>query len=279
VLTLTVNGTQVAQHTLTEPANQRIFGLFRYADKTKCRVRNIVYRGDWPKELPPVENQELAYSTRGALSTDKDQWPSTMKFALHRPLSELEQIGFHTLGSADTLNTIDSGIRIELRSATDPNAWPGLVLKHPIIGDCDATLDFEQLQLTPAESGWGCGFTFKLLFDSPHNVWTEAGVFMDSQGKQKLQAAAAHNLTSGAEQKDVRHFSGQPGQFASGRLRMVRLGGYVHCLYAAKESDYFRLLESFPVGDAPISEFRVQNVASDEKAGVDVVVNHLTLRH
>ena len=49
--TLTLNGDQVAER-LLEPTNQRVFGLFHYADETEARVRNMTYRGEWPKTLP-----------------------------------------------------------------------------------------------------------------------------------------------------------------------------------------------------------------------------------
>ena len=35
-----------------EPTNQRTFGLFHYADETEVRVRNVTYRGEWPRALP-----------------------------------------------------------------------------------------------------------------------------------------------------------------------------------------------------------------------------------
>ncbi|MFO0998996.1 MAG: DUF1583 domain-containing protein [Planctomycetaceae bacterium] len=59
-LTVVVNGNDVATHTVTERRNERFFGLFRYSNRTQCRVRNLVYRGDWPKTLPALESQELA---------------------------------------------------------------------------------------------------------------------------------------------------------------------------------------------------------------------------
>ena len=59
-LTISVNGIDVATHTVTERANERFFGLFRYSNKTQCRVRNLVYRGNWPKTLPTEDAQELA---------------------------------------------------------------------------------------------------------------------------------------------------------------------------------------------------------------------------
>jgi hypothetical protein len=54
-LTLIVNDIEVAQHELSEPAAERFFGLFRYGDQTKCRVRKLVYRGEWPKQMTNVE--------------------------------------------------------------------------------------------------------------------------------------------------------------------------------------------------------------------------------
>jgi hypothetical protein len=59
-LTLSVNGQEAASITLTEPAAGRFFGLFRYVDSAKCRVRKLVYRGEWPKQIPSVEQQGLA---------------------------------------------------------------------------------------------------------------------------------------------------------------------------------------------------------------------------
>jgi hypothetical protein len=51
----------------------------------------------------------------------------------------------------------------------------------------------------------------------------------------------------------------------------------VHCLYAPKDSDEFRLLESFTHGPAAIREVRIQNFGSDAAGVIDVIVNKLTL--
>jgi tetratricopeptide (TPR) repeat protein len=56
-VTLTLNDTVVCERNL-EPTNQRNFGLFHFAEESEVRVRNVTYRGDWPKTLPQV--QELA---------------------------------------------------------------------------------------------------------------------------------------------------------------------------------------------------------------------------
>jgi tetratricopeptide (TPR) repeat protein len=51
-LSLRLNGELVFERAL-EPTNQRLFGLFHYADETEARVRNLTYRGQWPHTLPP----------------------------------------------------------------------------------------------------------------------------------------------------------------------------------------------------------------------------------
>jgi tetratricopeptide (TPR) repeat protein len=55
-MTLILNGTTIYERPL-EATNQRIFGLFHYANNTGVRVRNVTYRGEWPRSLPA--NSEL----------------------------------------------------------------------------------------------------------------------------------------------------------------------------------------------------------------------------
>jgi hypothetical protein len=58
-VTVSVNAVEVYQRPL-EASNQRTFGLFHYAEETEVRVRNVTYRGDWPRRLPAFAGQELA---------------------------------------------------------------------------------------------------------------------------------------------------------------------------------------------------------------------------
>jgi hypothetical protein len=55
-ITIRVNGELVYEREL-ERTNQRSFGLFHYADETEVRVRDVTYRGAWPRTLPG--DQEL----------------------------------------------------------------------------------------------------------------------------------------------------------------------------------------------------------------------------
>ncbi len=50
-VTLELNGQAIYERSL-EPANQRSFGLFHFADETQVRVRSVSYQGHWPRRLP-----------------------------------------------------------------------------------------------------------------------------------------------------------------------------------------------------------------------------------
>ena len=58
---LILNGVDIYQSPIAG-WNQRQFGLFHYANQTDVRVRNIILRGDWPKSLPELKDQELSES-------------------------------------------------------------------------------------------------------------------------------------------------------------------------------------------------------------------------
>jgi hypothetical protein len=68
VVSLTLNDQLIYERPL-EATNQRTFGFFHYADETELRVRDVNYSGQWPRTLPPVNQQELA-APQGTASLD-----------------------------------------------------------------------------------------------------------------------------------------------------------------------------------------------------------------
>lgn len=66
---VTVNDAEVAKWKVAEPPAERLFGLFRYATSMKCRIRKVIYRGDWAKKLPAVADQQLAATGDGVKQT------------------------------------------------------------------------------------------------------------------------------------------------------------------------------------------------------------------
>src|SRR5262249_17430383 len=51
VVTVSLNGQEVYERKL-ESTNLRTFGVFHWNDLGELRVRNVLLRGDWPKQLP-----------------------------------------------------------------------------------------------------------------------------------------------------------------------------------------------------------------------------------
>ena len=56
---LTLNDAEIYESPVAL-TNQRQFGLFHYADESDVRVKDVVYKGDWPKTLPKLKEQELS---------------------------------------------------------------------------------------------------------------------------------------------------------------------------------------------------------------------------
>lgn len=59
VLTLNLNGERLGEVPIRAD-NSRLFGFFRFRDETASRIKNVRYRGEWPRTLPPVSEQSLA---------------------------------------------------------------------------------------------------------------------------------------------------------------------------------------------------------------------------
>ena len=78
IVTVSINDADVASVTLAEPATQRFFGLFRYADQHKSRVRNLNLRGNWPKVVVPVKEQELAAPDEPKAAMNENASPATI---------------------------------------------------------------------------------------------------------------------------------------------------------------------------------------------------------
>jgi len=51
VVKVSLNGVDIYERPI-ESTNQRLFGLFHYTDRTEARVRNMIYKGAWPKKIP-----------------------------------------------------------------------------------------------------------------------------------------------------------------------------------------------------------------------------------
>jgi hypothetical protein len=249
-----VNGIEVASCMLSEPPTERFFGLFRYVDATKCRVRKLVYRGQWPKELPNVQQQEFAYPKAGALIESTAMELRSEEVELTQPLEQLARKGIVVANAAD-ISISTSGAAMQVHNLHAAEEATGLILQRHINGDCDVTLIFDDLQLPITPDKASCRFGLRVATDSADQAWAETAITAGANGKQRVIATVAHRALDGSQQSDSREII---GEWKAGRLRFVRSGGLAHFLFGPPETESFELLASIPFGHAPISELQVR---------------------
>ena len=141
---------------MTEPRVERFFGLFRWSNKTKTRVRNITWRGEWPKLLPPVEEQQLAYPPEGALHLADDDWTSVETLDLSQSPDKIASSSFSLSNAATCAATVDEGLHLWIDHAGGASSRPASSFcTQAIEGDGEIAVDFEKLQLTPVADRLG----------------------------------------------------------------------------------------------------------------------------
>jgi hypothetical protein len=271
-LTLSINAAEVATITLTEPSTERFFGLFHYSDKSKCRVRNLNYRGNWPKTLPAVEEQELA---RVPIPNEFANWSAPRVFDFSEPKEKLAAAGLELAGPPDRSLTTDRGLHLLVKESTGYGSWPRVHWREPMAGDFVVTLDFEDFTHVPPKDGWGSVVVLRAVVDSKINMYVDSGVGTHRLPIATVNSRRKHNTLSGAEKHDGRYRTVPSG---SGRFRLVRTGTVISSYFADRGSDDFRLWETWAVGDAPVKEITIEAAASDAEAVLDLVVTRMTIQ-
>lgn len=267
-LTIAVNDVEVVSVEVTLPKSERQFGLFRYITQTKCRVRNLTYRGDWPKILPTVKDQDLA-APAGGVSTLGG------KATALNSLAQMKSAGFQLLGPADRTTSSPAGVELSLYDSQGYPSLPGVIRRRVVEGDFQVTADYANLKMTPVEEGWGIVTGLRIQMDDPEQSVFELQLSLDAESRLISRVHASHTLPDG---KEKYHGGFRVHQAtASGRLRMVRRDGQMHCMIAGPDSDDFRWLAAFPVGTAAIGSVGFGCMCSDGAGTAEVVLQRLSL--
>ena len=272
-ITLTVNDNEVLQHDIEDPAEKRNFGFFRYADKFKSRIRRIKYRGNWPKQLPVIDQQELAYPAGGVFTDDAARVSESVTIDLAQSIDEIAEEGLNVLGPAEKINQSDDGSTLMVENASQSDGWPGFVYANPIAGDFDASIDFSELQLGSLEEGWGLGFDLEVELNDSAKTIIGIGVQGDKSATQFAKVLLSHQKPN-----DVRAYEDfrRDNDFDFGKLRLVRRGRQIHCLFASGDEP-LELIESFVVGESDVKELRILAKCSDANTKMSVKAKQFSL--
>ena len=275
-LTITVNGTAVASHTVTERRNERFFGLFRYSNQTQCRVRNLVYRGDWPKTLPAVDDQQLATPPHDVATSAGDGF-DTQVIPLNGTPAQFKAAGWSLSGFTNNFAMQKDGLQFQLNLPTKESTWAGINTTVPIIGDCEVTLDYRDLAFIPVKEGWGQNLELLVTMDDPMQSRIECGMQLTGPGSPEFASKTIRKSMATGE-PTYHHAITRRGERPNGRLRIVRNGDEVICLFAETGSDTFLPFNTFTVGAYPIKEIGVYAHRSDLQGEVSVKLESLTVR-
>ena len=265
--------------------NDRSFGLFYYCDQTQARVRNIVLKGDWPKSVPPVAEQELRGTETDTLDREREALAESFEFDFTKTTEFERKKTFADYAEGQSSNALLAGGLQMSGAAAGPRGnseW----LTQPrigISGDFDVIAEFAELKLKASDNGSAAiymgprltqgQFQMPMLFrgmiqhpDTPLREITQVEIIKSGKGGRSFQYPATYS-----------------DECRSGRLRVARRAKMFHYLLAPLNADTFRLLHSMEVSDLPIlpGNFVLRTScysAGVDSSGVSVVWKKLSVR-
>jgi len=256
-----------------EPTNLRQFGLFHYVNESSARVRNVRYRGDWPKTLPAVDQQELAVGPEQFAEIPPEQLPARVDYDFTGAKFDPPAWAYHWNSQASGyVHPTAEGLRMTLPAGQAKPQVAGVHPKLRISGDFIATLEYSDLKVLPVKEQWGSGLSFKVALDQSYEAGFEVRQWQNSNGTSAMwQIVSPH--------KQYLYYSESNSEFPdSGRLRIVRRGPVLYFLTAPLGSDEFRLLTQRPIGTNDVKAVNLQADCSDQAGMADVVVRNLSIR-
>ncbi len=256
VVTLVLNGQLIYERQL-ESTNQRKFGLFNYADQSVARVRNVVMRGDWPKTVPPVSEQELTNRTLAILDVER----SHAKVSLTHQFAAdgLPEKHFRVppvTGETEVVSTTN-GVTHEQRSVGN-STQSSINSSFQIYGDCDLSVGFGDFSTMGHDHFGGavlvnCGSGHKIHFGRRYDRTN------DDHG------VVVAWLTPDGSGEFRRSFDLLHTEATSGHLRVARRGDSWFAMFAENDSSAYQLVGQSKLEGSKNQPamFEMQSIASD----------------
>ena len=256
MVTLELNGQAIYERRL-ESTNQRKFGLFNYADQGDARVRNVVMRGDWPKTLPPVSEQELTNQTLATLDVERSRSEVSMRHEF--ATDGLPEKHFHVppVTAETEIVSTPIGVTHEQRS---PGNWAQSSITgwFQMRGDFDVSAGFDDCTTT-GHDNYGCALIVNC--GSGHRI---------QLGRRHDKKNDDHGLVVGwlipiGNGEFRTSFDLLHTEATSGQLRLARRGDTWYALFAENDSTSFQLVGTQKLeGTGEHSAvFEMQSIATD----------------
>jgi hypothetical protein len=274
-LSIRLNGELVFEREI-ESTNLRQFGLFHYVNESGVRVRNVRYRGDWPKQLPPVAKQELARGPESLPGVLDGELPLSRAWNFTNSQFPPDEFAYHweVAQVSPRIRPSPQGLRFELPAGVPKVQHAGIHPKLELSGDFSVILKYAELRTTVG-GDWGAGLELRVRFHRG-NSEVETGLQARDWKSGKHWRAVWHQKTPlGDFAYDDESMPGFP---AAGRVRLERRGPILYSFFAEGDSDDYRLVNQRPIGTEDIEMVQVEAVAADAACGVEFCVESLKIR-
>ena len=241
IVRVELNGSVVYERTL-DASNHRQFGLFHYRDTSDARVRNVTMRGDWPKELIPVTEQELADQSVLSLDADLSRMKAEFRHDFEKQGIDNEYLQLRRDG-VSTVRHTPQGLHVS-QSTDTVGTVTNLISNFTVSGDFDLEAAFDQFEAVSKKNS--SGVLIGLELNAPQNP-----VYDISRMQVNDDLRVSHSSRSLLVGPDRRTWEAidQANEAISGRLRLSRRGTTLYYLFAQGDSESFRLLYSDTVSE------------------------------
>lgn len=232
-----------------EVTNQRNFGLFHFADQSQAVVKDVVWRGDWPKELPPVYEQELSGDDTRELDQSSEKLAATFRHAF---TTEEFPFGRFVISAGNMSDTRPGpeGLYVQRQGS---GRYQRTVLAAQLIvgGDFDIFASFDSLITKPSKGGHSsCGIQLKLADkDATETNYRRRHNRFVGREDQNLAYGDVASWPGGEARRS--NIGYKPVESDSGTLRVARRGNRLYTLFAEGDSTNFRITgeSEFPTDD------------------------------
>jgi len=242
--TVYLNGQPICECEV-DASNDRVFGLFHFADQTEARVRNVTMRGNWPLILPEPDEQELADSRPIQLDADLEKLTDVFTHNFAKDGVPNQYFTPVQIQPAGKVETRQDGLFIH-RPGGGP--WHDIHVNLPFVvhGDFDMEVGFAEFKAIGEEHG--CIMLVVELEDEKRQQCRILRL------RDELQRQELHSSLSEIHQDGGRSYSAsmpKKTEATNGRMRMARRGTTLYYLFAENDSSVFRVLTTEKISDSP----------------------------
>lgn len=278
LLTLSLNGEVVYQRPV-DPDNLRTFGLFKFAGESEARVKSVVYRGNWPRSLPSINEQELAGSDAELASFKEGDLPAQFTWNLRDPMPG----NFHRTGDLPTTKrAIDAdGVRIARAPSSDPQSqaagyqWSGM----EIGGDFEVILGYRDFDAsTGVATPQAPRVEIVLALGGPFGKHSHSlSLTHRRQADGKMSRSAIQGVRRMPPEEDWQ-VTETPTTATGGRIRIVRRDRIVYFQAAPPGSNDWITIDRRPASTADINDLLIGLRSEDLAATTSVVLTEFSVR-